>query len=59
MRRELSRVALTGEVPTGGSYRGVAWKETADGRAVLTEFGHGHLAVLGGPVLPGTADGGP
>ncbi|NKZ07297.1 hypothetical protein [Actinomadura latina] len=57
MRRELSGVALTGRVPVGGSYRGVAWKETADGRAVLTEFGHGHLAVLGGPVIPGAADG--
>ncbi|TDC84525.1 hypothetical protein [Actinomadura sp. 7K507] len=59
MREELSTVKLKGRVPVGGSYRGVAWKETPDGSAVLTDFGHGHLAVLGGPAHPNTADGGP
>ncbi|MEU4827765.1 hypothetical protein AB0H37_38385 [Actinomadura sp. NPDC023710] len=59
MREELSTVKLKGRVPVGGAHRGVAWKETPDGRAVLTEFGHGHLAVLGGPVLSDAGDGGP
>jgi hypothetical protein len=58
MRTELT-TAKRGQRPLDGDLEGLGWELTGDRKTPrLTDFGEGFLAVLGGPEMPGTNDGG-